>query len=80
MIVVTDHARTVTAARPTNPKQASTKVLRTHGGSLGSGRWPAGRCGPSPAGGATGSPGPPSAGSAATEPRRAIGAPHQAQA
>src|SRR5215472_13096701 len=42
MMVVTDHARTVTATRATNPKQASTKALRTDGESLGSGRWPAG--------------------------------------
>ena len=41
MIVVTDHARTATATRPTNPEQASTKAFRTHGGSPGSGRWPA---------------------------------------
>jgi hypothetical protein len=42
MSVVTDHTKTVTATRPTNPEQASTKAFRTHGGSLGSGRWPAG--------------------------------------
>ena len=41
MSVVTDHARTATATRPTNPEQASTKAFRTHGGSPGSGRWPA---------------------------------------
>jgi hypothetical protein len=42
MSVGTDHTRAVTATRPTKPKQASTKAFRTHGGSLGSARWPAG--------------------------------------
>jgi len=42
MSVGTDHARAVTATRATKPKQASTRAFRTHGGLLGSGRWPAG--------------------------------------
>lgn len=50
--VVADQASTVTATSRTTPKQASTKAFRR---ALGSGRQSAGRCGPSPAGGAIGS-------------------------
>jgi hypothetical protein len=39
MIVVTDHTRTVTATRATNPKQAGTRALRR---APGSGCWSAG--------------------------------------